>query len=232
MTADERFSFSIDDRAQDRAAPRTRSSKARCPTTPPTSTTREPSGRRTLPDHQDELRERCPIAHTERYGGGWLPTRYEDVAAVAYDTERFLARGHHGQLPPARKRSAPVGSPRRSPRTRRSTMAREVCCSRRSRRGHRQAGAGATGVLPRADRRVEGRDVVDAAVEYAQHIPMRVIADMLGLPPRGRRRFREFVEDVLEGVNTAARGADRASRGLFVYLIAQIHDHSPTRATT
>src|SRR5437868_2852756 len=41
---------------------------------------------------QDELRERCPIARTERFGGAWLPTRHEDVAAVAYDTERFSSR--------------------------------------------------------------------------------------------------------------------------------------------
>jgi cytochrome P450 len=41
---------------------------------------------------QDDLRRHCPIAHTERFGGGWLPTRYEDVAAIAYDTERFSSR--------------------------------------------------------------------------------------------------------------------------------------------
>src|ERR1035438_1236148 len=41
---------------------------------------------------QDELRQRCPIAHTGRFGGAWLPTRYEDVAAIAYDTERFSSR--------------------------------------------------------------------------------------------------------------------------------------------
>src|SRR5262245_19026560 len=41
---------------------------------------------------QDQLRERCPIAHTDRFGGGWLPTRYEDVAASAYGTERFGSR--------------------------------------------------------------------------------------------------------------------------------------------
>src|ERR1700733_6913872 len=41
---------------------------------------------------QDDLRQRCPIAHTGRFGGGWLPTRYDDVAAVAYDTERFSSR--------------------------------------------------------------------------------------------------------------------------------------------
>ncbi len=26
-----------------------------------------------------ELRGRCPIAHTERWGGSWLPTRYEHL---------------------------------------------------------------------------------------------------------------------------------------------------------
>src|SRR6204780_2876985 len=41
---------------------------------------------------QEDLRQRCPIAHTGRFGGGWLPTRYEDVAAIAYDTERFSSR--------------------------------------------------------------------------------------------------------------------------------------------
>jgi hypothetical protein len=41
---------------------------------------------------QDDLRQRCPIAHTTRFGGAWLPTRYEDVSAIAYDTERFSSR--------------------------------------------------------------------------------------------------------------------------------------------
>ena len=34
----------------------------------------------------DELRG-CPIAHTERWGGSWLPTRYEDIHAIAHDVE-------------------------------------------------------------------------------------------------------------------------------------------------
>ena len=28
-----------------------------------------------------ELRQQCPIAHTERWGGSWLPTKYEDLQA-------------------------------------------------------------------------------------------------------------------------------------------------------
>ncbi|HEY1988989.1 MAG TPA: cytochrome P450, partial [Acidimicrobiales bacterium] len=37
----------------------------------------------------DELRTTCPVAHTDRRGSTWLPTRYEDVVALAHDVEHF-----------------------------------------------------------------------------------------------------------------------------------------------
>ena len=40
-----------------------------------------------------ELRERCPVAHSDRYGGTWLPVTHEDVSRIAYDTEHFTSRG-------------------------------------------------------------------------------------------------------------------------------------------
>src|SRR6202044_1714159 len=71
----------------------------------------------------------------------------------------------------------------------------------------------------------EDDDVVDAARDYAQHIPMRVIADMLGFPPEDGPRFREFVENLLEGINLPPdERIERVSR-LFEYLLAQVHDH-------
>ena len=58
----------------------------------------------------NELRQKCPIAHTDRFGGGWLPTRYEDVAAIAYDTERFSSRSIiMGNFRPPRD-IAPIGA--------------------------------------------------------------------------------------------------------------------------
>ena len=30
----------------------------------------------------DELREQCPIARSERWGGSWLPTTYADVTSM------------------------------------------------------------------------------------------------------------------------------------------------------
>ena len=41
----------------------------------------------------DELRaSTCPVAHTGRYGGAWLPLTHELVTEVAYDTDHFSSR--------------------------------------------------------------------------------------------------------------------------------------------
>ncbi|MFM7093493.1 MAG: hypothetical protein ACKOYL_02895, partial [Actinomycetota bacterium] len=37
----------------------------------------------------DQLRGTCPVAHTQRYGGTWLPTTHEFVHEIAYDTDHF-----------------------------------------------------------------------------------------------------------------------------------------------
>jgi len=33
------------------------------------------------------------VAHSERFGGVWLPTRHADVATIAHDTEHFSSEG-------------------------------------------------------------------------------------------------------------------------------------------
>ena len=40
----------------------------------------------------EDLQQRCPVAHTNRYGGAWFPTTHELVSAVANDTEHFTSR--------------------------------------------------------------------------------------------------------------------------------------------
>ena len=178
---------------------------------------------------QDDLRRRCPIARTERFGGGWLPTRYEDVAAIAYDTERFSSRAIvMGNYRPPRE-LAPVGAvppissdPPFHQGARRLLLPAftKAAISR-----HEQSTRAFCHELIDA---FDGRDVVDAAHEYAQHIPMRVIAGMLGFPPEDGPKFREFVEHALEGVNLPPEERMARMSKLFDYLFAQIHDHLDT----
>jgi len=149
----------------------------------------------------DELRASCPVAHSDRYGGVWLPTRHEDVSAVANDTEHFTSRSvvvtNHrppellapqGIAPPissdppfhseARRMLLPAFSPQAVAKLEPAT------------RAHCESLADA----------LRGGGVVDAATQYAQHIPVRVISHMLGLPEEDADLFRHFVHNILEGV--------------------------------
>ena len=67
------------------------------------------------PEIWDELRETCPVAHSDRYGGAWLPVRHEDVSAIAKDTETFSSNGvvvHDGRpdIPPPVGFAPPITS--------------------------------------------------------------------------------------------------------------------------
>src|SRR5580704_2550995 len=175
---------------------------------------------------QDELRQRCPIAHTERFGGGWLPTRYEDVAAIAYDTDHFSSRSiiMSNFRPPLDE--APVGgSPPISSDPPFHQHARKLLLGAFTKTAISRQEPATRAFCHELVDRLEGRDVVDAAAEYAQHIPMRVIADMLGFPPEDGPQFREFVEDLLEGINLPPEDRIVRMERLFTYLLDQVHDH-------
>jgi hypothetical protein len=174
----------------------------------------------------DDLRSRCPVAHTDRYGGGWLPTRHEDVAAIAYDTERFSSRSVvMGNTRPPRE-VAPIGvSPPISSDPPFHHGARRLLLPAFAPQAIARLEPGARAYCDELLDALDDRDVVDAAAEFAQHIPVRVIADMLGFPRQDADLFRGFVHDVLEGVNEPLETRFAQMQGLFGYLNDQINDH-------
>jgi cytochrome P450 len=175
---------------------------------------------------QDELRQQCPIARTDRFGGGWLPTRYEDVAAVAYDTDNFTSRSvvMSNFRPP--KEIEPVGGvPPISSDPPFHHDARKLLLPAFTRTAVAKLEPATRAFCHALIDSFEGSDEVDAAHDYAQHIPMRVIADMLGFPPEDGPHHREFVENALEGVNLPPDERIARMGKLFDYLLAQIRDH-------
>ena len=175
---------------------------------------------------QDNLRQRCPIARTGRFGGGWLPTRYEDVAAIAYDTEHFSSRAIIvSNFRPPRELAPVGGSPPISSDPPFHHDARKLLLAAFTRTAvTKQEPATRTFCHSLIDA-FKGQDIVDAAAQYAQHIPVRVIAGLLGFPPQDGPQFREFVEDLLEGINLPAEERIARVSRLFDYLLAQVHDH-------
>jgi cytochrome P450 len=175
---------------------------------------------------QDDLRQRCPIARTERFGGAWLPTRHDDVAAIAYDTERFSSRSIVISNIRAPKEMAPVGvTPPISSDPPFHHEARKLLLPAFTKTAVTKLEPATRAYCHSLIDSFEGRDVVDAAREYGQHIPMRVIADMLGFPPADHEKFREFVEGVLEGVSQPLEERRERMQRLSEYMLGQVHDH-------
>jgi cytochrome P450 len=175
---------------------------------------------------QDDLRQRCPIAHTSRFGGGWLVTRYEDVAAIAHDTEHFSSRSIiMGNFRPSRELAPIGGSPPITSDPPFHHDARTLLLPAFTKTAVGKQEPAARQLCHSLIDALEGRDVVDAAADYAQHIPVRVIADMLGFPAQDGPQFRDFAKDTLEGINLPLSERVTRKSALFYYLLAQVHDH-------
>ena len=176
----------------------------------------------------DDLRQRCPIAHPDRYGGAWLPTRHEDVAAIAHDTDHFtswtvvVGNGRPGEdaLPPpigvappitsdppfhamARRLLQPVFAPKQVDLY--ESYVRELC-----------------GKL--LDPFVGG-SAIDASLDYAEHIPVGVIAKMLGFPEEDGEIFRGFVHTILEAVDKEPEERIEDFQPVIDYFTARIEEH-------
>ncbi|MGZ4710814.1 MAG: cytochrome P450 [Acidimicrobiales bacterium] len=173
----------------------------------------------------DELRATCPVAHSDRYGGVWLPTRHDDISAIAYDTEHFTSRSiivNEGR-PLAQ---APVGiAPPISSDPPFHQGARRLLLPAFTPKAIAPLEPFTRAYCDELLDAVAGHDVVDAAAEYAQHIPVRVIATMLGFPPEDADQFRGFVHDALEAVDLPQEQRIENFGRLDAYLTAQVQDH-------
>jgi cytochrome P450 len=173
----------------------------------------------------DDLRERCPVAHTDRYGGAWLPTRHADVSAIANDTEHFTSRTivMTNRRPP--RELEPVGvAPPISSDPPYHAPSRRVLLGAFSPQRIDSLEPSTRAYCQELLESLKGRDVVDAAEEYAQHIPVRVIADMLGLPHEDGDVFRGFVHSILEGVALPVEERMQGFQKVFEYIGPVIGD--------
>ena len=143
----------------------------------------------------DGMRKQCPIAHTDRFMGVYFPSRYADVRAIAYDPEHFSSRRVvvRENPPPANNGAPPITSD--PPRHR---LARMVLLPPFTPQAIDRLIPKTRTICNELIDAFIGRSGCDAAVDYAQHIPVKVIAHMLGIPDGDGDRFRDWIKAVLE----------------------------------
>jgi cytochrome P450 len=177
-----------------------------------------------------DLREKCPIAHSERYGGVWLPTTHEYVSEVAYDTEHFTSRSVvvSEVRPGPDDLPAPIGlAPPITSDPPFHSIARRMLLPAFGPKPIASLEPYTRGLCEQLLEQTSGRTVFDAATEYAQHIPVRVIVRMLGFPEEDADIFRKFIHQVLEDVDQSPeeRQALINQGEIDEYMDTQIEDH-------
>src|SRR5688572_30540251 len=165
----------------------------------------------------DDLRQRCPVAHSSEFRGMWVPTRHEDIVAIAQDTDTFSSRSplvaQYGSMADFGIVVPPISSdPPYHTEIRRMLLPFFA---------PGRIDALRPGVEAHCDELIDGfsgAEGCDAALDYAQHIPVRVIATMLGIPPEDGDQFRTWVVELLEAAPTNIEVAGVHLFALFQYF--------------
>jgi cytochrome P450 len=177
----------------------------------------------------DELRQVCPIARTDRRGRAWLPTKYADVTAMAKDIAHFSS-ANTSVIDAVEEPETPIltyGLPPITSDPPLHTWTRRLLLpwfSHTRVESYEPMTRALCGSLIDA-RLAAGR--ADAAADYAQQIPVRVIGSILGIPEDLADTFTGWVRDALE----FADDVERSQRGMFgigYYLWDRINERRET----
>jgi cytochrome P450 len=189
----------------------------------------DPAYNQNAPQIWEQLRGTCPVAHTDRYGGAWLPVTHADVSAVARDTDHFSSEGAVLSNKPPRDQwvsMAPIGgAPPITSDPPFHADARRLLLPAFSPQVVAEWEPEIRRLCNELIDNMGDVDTVDAAVQYAQNIPVYVIARMLGLPLEDSDYFRETVHMVLEEIGAEFGERQGAFEKLDAYLGMHVRDH-------
>ena len=168
----------------------------------------------------DEMRQKCPVAHTDRFEGVYFISRYEDVLAAAKDTEHFSSRrilAREGRPPavPARPLTSDPPEHRAIKQMLVPAFTPEVVARYK---------IYAQEICRELLQNLAGKKECDAANEYSQEVPLRVTASMLGVSRSDWNQLRTWAHEFFEtGITDAAilRRVFIAMDGFFTKEIAK-----------
>lgn len=175
-----------------------------------------------------EMREKCPIAHTERLGGSWNPTRFDDLREMAKMIPELSSR-QPLVMPPAPNApelsryeqmiaAAPItADPPIQTWTRRMLLPAFAPRAVASHQAYTEA---------LCHELIDGfieTGQCDAAVQYSQQIPPRVIAHLIGVDPGMADQFVDWVNRLLGEAMVDPENRLQARNELIGFITAEVH---------
>jgi cytochrome P450 len=181
----------------------------------------------------DELRQECPIAHSERWGSSWMPTRYADLFALAKDTNHFSSvnplvvpvEPPEGFIESAESQQFyGVSAPPITSDPPEHTWAKKLLLQPLAIKEISQWEPVTRQHCRRLIAGFIANGRADAAADYAQQIPPFVIARMLGVSTEMTDTFTQWVREFLEFGLTNFEMASNARAQILTFLWAQIQE--------
>ncbi|KJC45852.1 cytochrome P450 [Bradyrhizobium sp. LTSP885] len=143
----------------------------------------------------EELRAASPVVHTERFLGCYMPTTYQAVKEIAYDTEHFSSRRVivRDVRPDITARAPPITSdpPEHKP-------AKQVLLPPFTPDAMKKLEPRVRAICNELIDEFIADGRCDAAARYTKHIPVRAIAHMLGIPEKDGDLFIKWIHQILE----------------------------------
>ena len=184
----------------------------------------------------DEIRGKCPVAHTERWGGSFMPTRYEDLFNIARDITHFSSRnvlvtdfeppaeGVEIEVGEEQLAQYNVGAPPITSDPPVHTWARKLLLPPFSATAVAKWEPETRELCASLVESFVANGRADGAADYAQQIPPRVIASMLGIPKEMAGEFTEWVRGFLELGLTDPELRQQSAINIFGYLNERIQE--------
>jgi len=154
-----------------------------------------------------EMREKCPIAHTDRLGGSWNPTRFDDLRELAkmipeLSSRQVLVMPPAPNAPEMSRYEQMIAAAPITADPPLHTWTRRMLLPTFAPKAVARWGDYTEQLCHELiDGFIETGEC-DGAVQYSQQIPPRVIAHMIGVDPAMADRFVDWVNMVLgEGLH-------------------------------
>jgi cytochrome P450 len=143
----------------------------------------------------EKLRAASPVVHTDRFLGCYMPTTYEAVKEIAYDTEHFSSRRVivRDVRPETVNPAPPITSdpPEHKP-------AKQVLLPPFTPDAMKKLEPRVRAICNELIDEFIADGKCDAAARYTKHIPVRAIAHMLGIPEKDGELFIKWIHGILE----------------------------------
>lgn len=170
-----------------------------------------------------ELRETCPVAHSEKYGGFWALTRYDDVHQAASDPTTFSSAIHGITIPHMGAEGAPPMipievDPPQHLKYRRLTL--QLFTPGYLERWEEPTRRIVNDLLDQ----FQSTGKADFADDLCVPVPLTIITLMMGVPMEDRDKFKDWSVKLVQLHHISPEVQKETAEGLMGYFQLQIDD--------